>query len=131
MAVRSVILALAFLFFSAPSYAQSCFSLDSFASEVKAPNIVLMISNAEASKKLVGQLNSNRAASGKPAVDGAGVIIGIIKRSESEFDVGVAIFDKNHCIIEETVANLTLRQWVDFSNSAGVSIDDFFEFQGA
>lgn len=130
MAVRSIILALAFLFFAAPSYAQSCFTLDSFASEVKAPNIVLMISNADASKKLVGQLNSNRTANGKHAVDGAGVIIGIIKRSESEFDVGVAVFDKNHCIIDDTVANLTLRQWVDFANSAKVSLDDFFEFQG-
>lgn len=131
MAVRSVILALVFLLFAAPSYAQSCFTLDSFAAQVKAPNIALMISNAEASKKLVDQLNSNRSANGKAPVDGAGVIIGVIKRSESEFDVGVAVFDKNHCIIEETVANLTLRQWVDFAVGAGVSFDNFFEFQGA
>ena len=131
MAIRSVILALSFLLLSVPSYAQSCFSLDSFATQVKAPNIVLMISNAEASKKLVKELNSNRAANGKQPVDGAGLIIGIIKVGEDEFNVGVAVFDKNHCIIEETVANLTLRQWVDFSMSAGVTIESFVEFQGA
>lgn len=131
MAIRSVITALAFLLVAAPANAGSCFSLDSFAAEVKASNIVLMISNAEASKKLVTKLNENRVANGRSSVEGAVVVIGIIKRSESEFDVGVAVFDKNHCIIDDTVANLTLRQWVDFSSSAGVSIDDFFSLQGA
>lgn len=131
MAIRSLIFALALLFIAAPAHAQSCFTLDSFAAQVKAPNIVLMISNAEASKKLVDRLNSNRAASNKPPVDGAGVIIGIIKRDDANLDVGVAVFDKNHCIIEETVANLTIQQWVDFSVSAGVSIDNFYKFEGA
>ena len=43
----------------------------------------------------------------------------------------MAIIGKDGCLIQKSVAILTIRQWVDSLNIAGVEPKDFIQLDGA
>lgn len=131
MALRALIASAFILFATVPSYAQECYTLDRFSEAVKAANASVLVSNAKASKKIIAKVNENRIAAGRQPVDGKLIAISLVPKSKTEIDVIAAIFDPNGCVIQDTVAVMTLPQWVSFADTAGVTADDFFLLQGA
>ena len=131
MAFRALIASAFLLFATVPSFAQECYNLDRFSEAVKAVNASVLVSNANASKKVIAKVNENRMAAGKKPVDGKFIAISLVQKSPTEIDVIAAIFDQNGCVIQDTVAVMTLPQWASFANTAGVTADDFFLLQGA
>jgi hypothetical protein len=130
MAIRSVIgIATAIAFFSflgtPVASAQECYTRDAFFKAVKDPDTVIMLSKAEATKKIVSKINENRVRNGLHPVDGRSLAIGILKDSQGATKVGVAIFDASDCVIPETVIVLPFEHWVAFAQEAGVSAEDF------
>lgn len=112
-----------------PAHSQECYKRDDFFEAVKHPDTVIMIANAEATKKLVAKLNENRAKNGMHPVDGHSLAIGILKDKNGVTQVGVAIFDAQDCVIRETVILLPMEHWAGFAAEAGVSADDFAVLQ--
>jgi hypothetical protein len=112
-----------------PAMAQECYKRDDFFEAVKHPDTVIMIANADATKKLVAKLNENRAKNGMHPIDGRSLAIGILKDRAGVTQVGVAIFDAQDCVIRETVILLPMEHWVAFANEAGVTAEDFAKLQ--
>ncbi len=112
-----------------PAMAQECYKRDDFFEAVKHPDTVIMIANADATKKLVAKLNENRAKNGMHPIDGRSLAIGILKDKAGVTQVGVAIFDAQDCVIRETVILLPMEHWVAFANEAGVTAEDFAKLQ--
>jgi hypothetical protein len=112
-----------------PAMAQECYKRDDFFEAVKHPDTVIMIANADATKKLVSKLNENRAKNGMHPIDGRSLAIGILKDRAGVTQVGVAIFDAQDCVIRETVILLPMEHWVAFANEAGVTAEDFAKLQ--
>jgi hypothetical protein len=127
--IAGLIFSVILILTSVPAIAQECYKRDAFFEAVKHPDTVIMIANADATKKLVAKLNENRAKNGMHPIDGRSLAIGILKDRAGVTKVGVAIFDAQDCVIRETVILLPMEHWVAFANEAGVSAEDFAKLQ--
>ena len=111
--------------------ADECITLDSFSSEFAKEGIVFRGSNSAATKKLAALFNKNREARGQPAAQISIFLSGFVATSDGEPGVLVAVIDKDGCLIQKSVAILTVRQWAEFITIAGVSPKDFIQLDGA
>lgn len=118
------------LLISPPAQASQCITLDKFVEYVSPANPSLMIAKSDARDKALNKLNENRASMGKEPIAANMLLIGIITLADKSVHVGVAMFDANGCVIEETVVFLTIEQWAGFAVAAGISVDDFAPLQG-
>lgn len=111
--------------------ADECITLDSFSSEFAKEGIVFRGSNSAATKKLAALFNKNREARGQPAAQISIFLSGLIATTDGNPGVLVAVVGKDGCLIQRSVAVLTIRQWVDFLTIAGVEPKDFIQLDGA
>lgn len=112
-----------------PAKAQECITLDRFVENVRPSKPKILIANASATQKITALLNANRMKSGLPPVDTSILVIGIFPLKTGDFGVGTAFFDKNGCVLPDTVVVITLDQWAAFAVSAGTDADDFSPLQ--
>lgn len=111
--------------------ADECITLDSFSSEFAKEGIVFRGSNSAATEKLAALFNKNREARGQPAAQISIFLSGFVGTTSGEPGVLVAVVGKDGCLIQRSVAVLTIRQWVEFITAAGVSPKDFIQLDGA
>jgi len=111
--------------------ADECITLDSFSSEFAKEGIVFRGSNSAATEKLAALFNKNREARGQPAAQISIFLSGFVATTDGDPGVLVAIIDKNGCLIQKSVAVLTVRQWAEFLTIAGVAPKDFIQLDGA
>ena len=111
--------------------ADECITLDSFSSEFAKEGIVFRGSNSAATKKLAALFNKNREARGQPAAQISIFLSGFVATTDGEPGVLVAVIAKDGCLIQKSVAVLTVRQWAEFITIAGVSPKDFIQLDGA
>ena len=111
--------------------ADECITLDSFSSAFAKEGIVFRGSNSAATKKLAALFNKNREARGQPAAQISIFLSGLIATTDGNPGVLVAVVGKDGCLIQRSVAVLTIRQWVDFLTIAGVEPKDFIQLDGA
>lgn len=111
--------------------ADECITLDSFSSAFAKEGIVFRGSNSAATKKLAALFNKNREARGQPAAQISIFLSGLVATTDGEPGVLVAVIDKDGCLIQKSVAILTVRQWVEFITIAGVEPKDFIQLDGA
>jgi hypothetical protein len=111
--------------------ADDCITLDSFSSEFAKEGIVFRGSNSAATERLAALFNKNREARGQPAAQISIFLSGFVATTDGEPGVLVAIIDKNGCLIQKSVAILTVRQWAEFLTIAGAAPKDFIQLDGA
>jgi len=111
--------------------ADECITLDSFSSEFAKEGIVFRGSNSAATEKRAALFNKNREARGQPATQISIFLSGFVATTGAEPGVLVAVIDKNGCLIQKSVAILTIRQWAEFLTIAGVAPKDFIQLDGA
>jgi hypothetical protein len=111
--------------------ADECITLDSFSSEFAKEGIVFRGSNSAATEKLAALFNKNREARGQPAAQISIFLSGFVGTTDGNPGVLVAVVDKDGCLIQRSVAVLTVRQWAEFITIAGVSPKDFIQLDGA
>lgn len=111
--------------------ADECITLDSFSSEFAKEGIVFRGSNSAATKKLAALFNKNREARGQPAAQISIFLSGFVATTDGDPGILVAVIDKNGCLIQKSVAILTVRQWAEFLTIAGVAPKDFIQLDGA
>jgi hypothetical protein len=132
MAIKIILSLLVAIFFQITVVkADDCVTLDSFSSEFAKEGVVFRGSNSAATKKLAALFNKNREARGQPAVQISIFLSGFVATTDGEPGVLVAVVDKDGCLIQKSVAILTVRQWVDFLTIAGVEPKDFIQLDGA
>ena len=132
MAIKVILSLLVAIFFQITVVkADECITLDSFSSEFAKEGIVFRGSNSAATKKLAALFNKNREARGQPAAQISIFLSGLIAKTDGNPGVLVAVIDKNGCLIQKSVAILTVRQWVEFITIAGVEPKDFIQLDGA
>lgn len=132
MAIKVILSLLVAIFFQITVVkADECITLDSFSSEFAKEGIVFRGSNSAATKKLAALFNKNREARGQPAAQISIFLSGLIATTDGNPGVLVAVIDKNGCLIQKSVAILTVRQWVEFITIAGVEPKDFIQLDGA
>ena len=111
--------------------ADECITLDSFSSAFAKEGIVFRGSNSAATKKLAALFNKNREARGQPAAQISIFLSGFVATTDGEPGVLVAVIAKDGCLIQKSVAVLTVRQWAEFITIAGVAPKDFIQLDGA
>ena len=132
MAIKIILSLLVAIFFQITMVkADECITLDSFSSEFAKEGVIFRGSNSAATKKLAALFNKNREARGQPAAQISIFLSGLIATTDGEPGVLVAIIGKDGCLIQKSVAILTIRQWVDSLNIAGVEPKDFIQLDGA
>jgi hypothetical protein len=132
MALQVIISLLVAIFFQITVVkADECITLDSFSSEFAKEGIVFRGSNSAATKKLAALFNKNREARGQPAAQISIFLSGFVGTTDGNPGVLVAVVDKDGCLIQRSVAVLTVRQWAEFLTIAGVSPKDFIQLDGA
>jgi len=132
MALQVIISLLVAIFFQITVVkADECITLDSFSSEFAKEGIVFRGSNSAATKKLAALFNKNREARGQPAAQISIFLSGFVGTTDGNPGVLVAVVDKDGCLIQRSVAVLTVRQWAEFITIAGVSPKDFIQLDGA
>jgi len=132
MALQVIISLLVAIFFQITVVkADECITLDSFSSEFAKEGIVFRGSNSAATEKLAALFNKNREARGQPAAQISIFLSGFVATTDGEPGVLVAVIDKNGCLIQKSVAILTVRQWAEFLTIAGVAPKDFIQLDGA
>ena len=132
MAIKIILSILVAIFFQITVVkADDCVTLDSFSSEFAKEGIVFRGSNSAATEKLAALFNKNREARGQPAAQISIFLSGLVVTSSGEPGVLVAVVGKDGCLIQRSVAILTIRQWVYFLNIAGVEPKDFIQLDGA
>lgn len=114
-----------------PAHADECVSIDTFHSKMSSQGLTLYGSRAAATERMEKLLNENRAKGGKPAIAASVFLVGYVKDKDGEIIAVVSVFDKNNCLIEDTVTMLSLRMWVEFIVSVGVDPDEFAVIGGA
>jgi hypothetical protein len=132
MAIKIILSILVAIFFQITVVkADDCVTLDSFSSEFAKEGVVFRGSNSAATEKLAALFNKNREARGQPAAQISIFLSGLVATTDGEPGVLVAIIDKNGCLIQKSVAILTVRQWAEFLTIAGVAPKDFIQLDGA
>ncbi|MEI6535795.1 MAG: hypothetical protein WCN98_10675 [Verrucomicrobiaceae bacterium] len=132
MAIKIILSILVAIFFQITVVkADECITLDSFSSEFAKEGVVFRGSNSAATEKLAALFNKNREARGQPAAQISIFLSGLVVTSSGEPGVLVAVVGKDGCLIQKSVAILTIRQWVYFLNIAGVEPKDFIQLDGA
>ena len=132
MAIKIILSILVAIFFQITVVkADDCVTLDSFSSEFAKEGVVFRGSNSAATEKLAALFNKNREARGQPAAQISIFLSGLVATTDGEPGVLVAVVDKDGCLIQKSVAVLSIRQWVDFLNIAGVEPKDFIQLDGA
>jgi hypothetical protein len=132
MALQVIISLLVAIFFQITVVkADECITLDSFSSEFAKEGIVFRGSNSAATEKLAALFNKNREARGQPAAKISIFLSGFVATTGADPGVLVAVIDKNGCLIQKSVAILTIRQWAEFLTIAGVAPKDFIQLDGA
>lgn len=132
MAIKVILSLLVAIFFQITVVkADECITLDSFSSEFAKEGIVFRGSNSAATKKLAALFNKNREARGQPAAQISIFLSGLIATTDGNPGVLVAVVGKDGCLIQRSVAVLTIRQWVEFITIAGVEPKDFIQLDGA
>jgi len=132
MAIKIILSILVAIFFQITMVkADECITLDSFSSEFAKEGVVFRGSNSAATEKLAALFNKNREARGQPAAQISIFLSGLVVTSSGEPGVLVAVVGKDGCLIQRSVAILTIRQWVYFLNIAGVEPKDFIQLDGA
>jgi len=132
MALQVIISLLVAIFFQITVVkADECITLDSFSSEFAKEGIVFRGSNSAATEKLAALFNKNREARGQPAAQISIFLSGFVATTDGEPGILVAVIDKNGCLIQKSVAILTVRQWAEFLTIAGVAPKDFIQLDGA
>lgn len=132
MALQVIISLLVAIFFQITVVkADECITLDSFSSEFAKEGIVFRGSNSAATEKLAALFNKNREARGQPAAQISIFLSGFVATTDGDPGVLVAVIDKNGCLIQKSVAILTVRQWAEFLTIAGVAPKEFIQLDGA
>ncbi len=132
MATKIILSILVAIFFQITVVkADDCITLDSFSSEFAKEGIVFRGSNSAATERLAALFNKNREARGQPAAQISIFLSGFVATTDGEPGVLVAIIDKNGCLIQKSVAILTVRQWAEFLTIAGAAPKDFIQLDGA
>ena len=132
MAIKIILSLLVAIFFQITVVkADDCVTLDSFSSEFAKEGVVFRGSNSAATEKLAALFNKNRESRGQPAAQISIFLSGFVATTDGEPGVLVAVVDKDGCLIQKSVAILSIRQWVDFLNIAGVEPKDFIQLDGA
>jgi len=132
MALQVIISLLVAIFFQITVVkADECITLDSFSSEFAKEGIVFRGSNSAATEKLAALFNNNREARGQPAAQISIFLSGFVATTDGDPGILVAVIDKNGCLIQKSVAVLTVRQWAEFLTIAGVAPKDFIQLDGA
>jgi hypothetical protein len=132
MAIKIILSILVAIFFQITVVkADECVTLDSFSSEFAKEGVVFRGSNSSATKKLAALFNKNREARGQPAAQISIFLSGLVGTTDGEPGVLVAVVDKGGCLIQRSVAILTVRQWAEFITIAGVEPKDFIQLDGA
>jgi len=132
MAIKIILSILVAIFFQITMVkADECITLDSFSSEFAKEGVVFRGSNSAATEKLAALFNKNREARGRPAAQISIFLSGLVVTSSGEPGVLVAVVGKDGCLIQRSVAILTIRQWVGFLTIAGVEPKDFIQLDGA
>jgi hypothetical protein len=111
--------------------ADECITLESFSSEFAKEGIVFRGSTSAATEKLAALFNKNREARGQPAAKISIFLSGLVATSDGSPGILVAVVGKDGCLIQRSVAVLTIRQWAEFLTIAGVSPKDFIQLDGA
>lgn len=111
--------------------ADECITLESFSSEFAKEGIVFRGSTSAATEKLAALFNKNREARGQPAAEISIFLSGLVATSDGSPGILVAVVGKDGCLIQRSVAVLTIRQWAEFLTIAGVSPKDFIQLDGA
>jgi hypothetical protein len=132
MAIKIILSILVAIFFQITMVkADECITLDSFSSEFSKEGVFFRGSNSAATEKLAALFNKNREARKQPAAQISIFLSGLVVTSSGEPGVLVAVVGKDGCLIQRSVAILTIRQWVYFLNIAGVEPKDFIQLDGA
>jgi len=132
MALQVIISLLVAIFFQITVVkADECITLDSFSSEFAKEGVVFRGSNSAATEKLAALFNKNREARGQPAAQISIFLSGFVATTDGDPGILVAVIDKNGCLIQKSVAILTVRQWAEFLTIAGVAPKDFIQLDGA
>lgn len=133
MAILKVITAAiaAFFIVSTSVRANECVSLDIYHSTLSSEGITLYGSRAAATQQMGLTVNKNRAKVGNSTIEVSIFLVGYVKDSAGEVSAIVGIFDNNGCLIQDTFATLTLKQWIEFLQSSGVDPKDFVQLDGA
>jgi hypothetical protein len=132
MAIKIILSLLVAIFFQITMVkADECITLDSFSSEFAKEGVIFRGSNSAATKKLAALFNKNREARGQPAAQISIFLSGLIATTDGNPGVLVAVIAKDGCLIQKSVAILTVRQWVEFITIAGVEPKDFIQLDGA
>lgn len=106
-----------------------CITLNNFVEMVRPGKPKILIANAAATEKIEVLLNANRTTTGMMPVDLSIVVIGVFPLKNGQYGVGTAFFDKNGCVLPDTVTVITLDQWAAFAVSAGTQAEDFSPLQ--
>lgn len=106
-----------------------CITLNNFVEMVRPGKPKILIANAAATEKIEVLLNANRTTTGMMPVDLSIVVIGVFPLKDGQYGVGTAFFDKNGCVLPDTVTVITLDQWAAFAVSAGTEAEDFSPLQ--
>lgn len=106
-----------------------CITLSNFVEMVRPGKPKILIANAAATEKIEALLNANRTTTGMMPVDISVAVIGVFPLKTGEFGVGTAFFDKNGCVLPDTVTVITLDQWAAFAVAAGTEAEDFSPLQ--
>lgn len=106
-----------------------CITLNNFVEMVRPGKPKILIANAAATEKIEVLLNANRTTTGMMPVDLSIVVIGVFPLKNGQYGVGTAFFDKNGCVLPDTVTVITLDQWAAFAVSAGTEAEDFSPLQ--
>jgi len=125
------ILILAFGLHVSVAKADECIPVDEFSRALASEGVALRGSTAAATDKLEKFFNENRAAQGQPAREISIFLFGLVKVNSGEIGVLVSIADANGCIVPSATGILSVRYWVTYMTSAGVSVDDFIPLDGA
>lgn len=126
-ALLGLIISLTFI--PAGARADDCVTIDMLAQSLAPKGIKLFGSMPSATKRLVETVNKNRATNGKPPIEATILVVGPMMDDNNNIRIGVAFFDANHCVISDTIANLSSTQWADFLADAKVDPKEFAPFE--
>lgn len=114
-----------------PAHADECIPLDIYHSAFSSKGITLFGSRAAETQQIGAAINKNRASVGNSKIEISILVVGYVKDNAGDAFAIVGVFDDNGCLIQDTLSTLTLKQWIDFLESAGVDPKSFVEIYGA
>lgn len=131
MKLTTLFAALAVILFSFNPAMAECKTLQKFldGSGVKTENV--FVASPSATDKIREAANRNLMKTGQQPMDIKSFFISYLKANSGIVIVGVVALDGNACVIDPSIAQLQIPNWMAFMDFAGITMNDFTKLGGS